>query len=213
MRSAAEKSLESVGFALDGLGLESDHVPDVSQDPSAAGVPTGHVFRVERARGPVWYAKYRLTDGRQVQKKIGPAWTERGRPANGYFTKRTAEAWLRDVLDQVRRGALPAAERTGVTFADSRGRGRLAALHRGGPRPQAVDGPRLSGDGAHPDAAELRVDRDRGDTPAAIEAWLGSLRLAASSRTPALVLMHGIFQRAQGVRAGPTPSPMSRSRP
>ena len=34
--------------------------------------PTGHVFRVERARGPVWYAKYRLPDGRQVQKKIGP---------------------------------------------------------------------------------------------------------------------------------------------
>ena len=36
--------------------------------------PTGHVFRVERARGPVWYAKYRLPDGRQVQKKVGPAW-------------------------------------------------------------------------------------------------------------------------------------------
>ncbi len=56
-----------------------------------AGVATGHVFRVERTRGPVWYAKYRLPDGRQVQKKIGPAWTELGRPANGYFTKRLAE--------------------------------------------------------------------------------------------------------------------------
>jgi hypothetical protein len=22
-----------------------------------AGVPTGHIFRVERVRGPVWYAK------------------------------------------------------------------------------------------------------------------------------------------------------------
>ena len=39
--------------------------------------PTGHVFRVDRARGPVWYAKYRLPDGRQVQKKLGPAWTGR----------------------------------------------------------------------------------------------------------------------------------------
>ena len=48
----------------------------------------GHIFRVERARGPVWDAKYRLPDGRQVQKKIGPAWTERGRPAAGHFTKR-----------------------------------------------------------------------------------------------------------------------------
>jgi hypothetical protein len=24
--------------------------------------PTGHVFRVERKRGPAWYAKYRLPD-------------------------------------------------------------------------------------------------------------------------------------------------------
>ena len=42
--------------------------------------PSGHVFRVERKRGPQWYAKYRLPDGRQIQRKLGPAWTERGRP-------------------------------------------------------------------------------------------------------------------------------------
>lgn len=86
---------------------------------SAFRPPTGHVFRVERAAGPVWYAKYRLPDGRQVQKKIGPAWTERGRPAVGYFTKRTAEAWLRDLLDRARRGTLPGLVRTGVTFDDA----------------------------------------------------------------------------------------------
>jgi hypothetical protein len=33
---------------------------------------SGSVFRVERKRGPVWYAKYRLPSGRQVQKLIGP---------------------------------------------------------------------------------------------------------------------------------------------
>jgi hypothetical protein len=49
--------------------------------------PTGHVLRAERVRGSVWYAKYRLPDGRQVKKKLGPGWTERGRPANGYSTK------------------------------------------------------------------------------------------------------------------------------
>jgi hypothetical protein len=27
--------------------------------------PSGHVFRVERVRGPVWYAKFRLPDGHQ----------------------------------------------------------------------------------------------------------------------------------------------------
>jgi hypothetical protein len=38
---------------------------------------SGHVFRVERVRGPVWYGKYRLPDGWQVQKKIGPAFGPR----------------------------------------------------------------------------------------------------------------------------------------
>jgi hypothetical protein len=69
-----------------------------------AGIPTGHIFRVERERGPVWYAKYRLPDGRQVPKKVGPAWTERSRPANGYFTKRLAEERL------ARRSTKPGAE-------------------------------------------------------------------------------------------------------
>jgi hypothetical protein len=67
----------------------------------------------------VWYAKYRLPDGRQVQRKIGPAWIDRGRPRAGYFTKRTAEGWLRDVLEQARRGTLPGMLETGVTFADA----------------------------------------------------------------------------------------------
>jgi hypothetical protein len=88
---------------------------------SGAGAidPTGSVFRREGARRPVWYAKYRLPDGRQVQRKIGPAWIDRGRPRAGYFTKRTAEAWLRDVLEQARRGTLPGMLETGVTFADA----------------------------------------------------------------------------------------------
>jgi hypothetical protein len=44
---------------------------------------------------------------------------ERGRPPAGYFTKRTAEAWLLDVLHQARHGTLPGQVRTGVTFADA----------------------------------------------------------------------------------------------
>jgi integrase len=81
--------------------------------------PTGHVFRVERKRGPQWYAKYRLPDGRQVQRRLGPAWTERGRPPAGHFTKRLAEAWLRSTLDDARRGTLPGMVRTGASFADA----------------------------------------------------------------------------------------------
>jgi len=65
----------------------------------------------------VWRAKYRLPDGRQVQRTIGPAWTARGRPPRGFYTRRTAEAWLRDILGQARLGTLPGMVRTGHTFA------------------------------------------------------------------------------------------------
>jgi hypothetical protein len=81
--------------------------------------PSGHVFRVERKREPAWYEKYRLPDGRQVQKRIGPAWTERGRPAAGFVAKRIAEAGLQDTLAEARRGTLHGMVRTGATFADA----------------------------------------------------------------------------------------------
>ncbi|MEO8967709.1 MAG: hypothetical protein ABI427_09200, partial [Solirubrobacteraceae bacterium] len=71
---------------------------------AADGIATGSVFRREGARRPVWYGRYRLPDGRQVQKRIGPAWTERARPAAGYDTKRTARSVLRDLLYGARIG-------------------------------------------------------------------------------------------------------------
>src|SRR3982074_3242481 len=77
---------------------------------------SGHVFRVDRVSGPVWYAKYRLPDGRQVQKKLGPAWCRAGCPAGRVVTKRSAEARLREVLVQAHAGSLPGMVRTGVTF-------------------------------------------------------------------------------------------------
>jgi hypothetical protein len=80
---------------------------------------TGSVAKVERKRGSVWYARFRLPSGRQGQKMLGPAWSGRGRPPAGYFTKRTAEDWLRDFLDNVRRGAMPGSVLTGLTFAEA----------------------------------------------------------------------------------------------
>ena len=57
---------------------------------AAVARPSGFVFRLEKA-GASWWAKYRLPDGTQVKRKIGPAWAGRGRPAEGHFTKRLAE--------------------------------------------------------------------------------------------------------------------------
>src|SRR5512132_3540279 len=98
-------------------------VPDVSRDrrtpQGCLRTPAATCSGVERKRGPQWYAKYRLADGRQVQRRIGPAWTDRGRPPSGWYTKRGAEAWLREILDQARRGTLPGPVQTGVTFAEA----------------------------------------------------------------------------------------------
>lgn len=86
--------------------------------------PSGFVFRLEKTRGASWWAKYRLPDGTQVTRKIGPVWTGRGRPAEGHFTKRLAEDWLRDRLEELRAESAaapaagsPAAPR--VTFAEA----------------------------------------------------------------------------------------------
>ena len=165
-------------------------------------VPTGHVFRVERARGPVWYAKYRLPDGRQVQKKLGPAWTERGRPPAGYFTKRRAEAWLREILDEARRGTLSGMVRTGATFADAAAEWLRYVEHDRGRKPSTVDGYRsIVRSELLPRFGDMALESV---TPAVIEAWQASMTQAASTRTKALVLMHGIFQRARKVWALPT---------
>ena len=79
---------------------------------------SGHVFKREGKRGAVWYAKYRLPDGRQVQTRIGPHWSDRKqKPPAGNHTKATAQAWLDDTLAKARRGDLPGMVRTGATFA------------------------------------------------------------------------------------------------
>jgi integrase len=161
--------------------------------------PSGHVFRADRSRGPVWYAKYRLPDGRQVQKRIGPAWTERGRPPAGYFTRRTAEAWLRDLLDQARRGTLPGLIRTGATFADAAAEYLRHAEQDRGCKPSTLRDYR-STIATHllPAFGSMAVE----DIDAAtVERWRAGLPSALSPRTKnkLLIQLHSIFRRAQKV--------------
>jgi integrase len=165
--------------------------------------PSGHVFRTDRTRGAVWYAKYRLPDGRQVQTKIGPAWTDRGRPPAGYFTKRTAEAWLRDVLDQARRGTLPGLVRTGASFADAAAEYLRYAEYDRGCKPSTLRDYR-STIRAHllPAFGSMRVeDID----PATIERWRAALpsTLSPGTKNKLLIQLHGVFRRAQKVYALP----------
>jgi integrase len=162
-------------------------------------------FRVERKRGPVWYAKYRLPDGRQVQKKIGPAWGERGRPPVGWFTKRTAEAWMRDVLDQARRGTLPGMVRTGVTFAEAAAEW-LRFIEEDRERKPSTLNDYRSALKAHllPAFGALALESI---TPELIDAWRRGLTgLSNRSKNKLLIQLHGIFRRAQmvwGLQANP----------
>jgi integrase len=163
--------------------------------------PSGHVFRVERKRGPVWYAKYRLPDGRQVQKKLGPAWTERGRPPAGFLTKRLAELWLSDTLHAARAGTLPGLIGTGATFADaSREWLRYVEQERGRKASTVAD--YRSAVRAHLDPAfgSLALEDVTGEL---VERWVAdALRrgeLSRRSLQKLVVLLNGIFRRARRV--------------
>ncbi|HET7445331.1 MAG TPA: site-specific integrase [Solirubrobacterales bacterium] len=157
--------------------------------------PSGHVFRVERKRGAQWFAKYRLPDGRQVQKKIGPTWSDRGRPPAGYFTKRSAEAWLRTVLEEARNGTLPGLVKTGVTFAEAADEWLRYIEHDRGRKPSTVAGYKaLLKSQLLPTFGDLTIEEI---TTAEIEAWIAGVDRAPATRTKALVLMHGIFKRAR----------------
>jgi integrase len=153
----------------------------------------------------VWYAKYRLPDGRQVQKKIGPAWGERGRPPVGWFTKRTAEAWLRDVLDQARRSTLPGMVRTGATFADAAAEWLRFIEEDRARKPSTLLDYR-SALKAHllPAFGALELESI---TPEQIDAWRRGLTgLSNRSKNKLLIQLHGIFRRAQmvwGLQANP----------
>lgn len=160
---------------------------------------SGHVYRRPGARGDVWYAKYRLLDGRQVKKRIGPAWTGRGRPAAGYLTKRTAEDWLRDRLDEARRGTLPGLVRTGATFADASAEWVRYSEHERACKPSTLSDYKHIARTLDSHFGPRRVEDI---TAADIERWKSiAMSRGNGNRTlqKYLVCLHGIFKRAMRV--------------
>lgn len=162
---------------------------------------TGHVSLKRRKRGNQFYVKYRLPDGRQVQRLLGPAWEQSGRPPAGYFTKRTAAEALGEILADARRGTLAGMDTTGATFADAAGEYLRYVEHvkqidaatvkdyRG-----VIDGYLLEQFGAR--ALEAI-------TPDLIDAYKEGLiaegRLSARVIVRHLTVLHGIFKRAKRV--------------
>jgi hypothetical protein len=162
---------------------------------SQARSTSGHVFRVDRDSGPVWYAKYRLPDGRQVQKRIAAAWTKPGRPDPGYVNRRGAEAWLSDVLAQAHAGTLAGMVRTGVTFERASSEWLRYCVEDRACKPSTMVDYRHTVDRVLvPVFGEQLLD----DISArAIETWRASLTTSARTRNKQLTILNGIFRRAQ----------------
>jgi integrase len=170
---------------------------------------TGHVRLARRKRGDQWYVKYRLPDGRQVQKRLGPAHTGRGRPPAGYFTRRTAEEALQAILTDARRGTLAGMTAIGASFADAAAEWLRYVEYDRGRRPSTVRDYRNAINGRllpeFGDEPLEQIDADR------IDRWRTRLVGELSPRTvnKLLVIMHGIFKRAMRVYGVPS-NPVAR---
>jgi integrase len=161
---------------------------------------SGHVSLRKGKRGGVWYAKYRLPDGRQVQKRIGRAWTEKTAPPDGYFTKASAKAHLDELLAQARQGTLPGMVQTGRTF-------RTAA-------DEWLDYCEKVRDCKASTLRDYRnmvrvLDREFGNrkieaiTPEEIELWITGYSGSNRTRQKYLVCLGSIFKRAMKVHGLP----------
>jgi integrase len=167
---------------------------------------TGYVYTVNRKRGPQWYVKYRLPDGRRVQKLIGPAHAGRGRPPEGHFTKKTANDALQAILTDARRGTLAGMTTTGATFADAAAEWLRYVEQDRKRRPSTVRDYRST--------LEVRLVPEFGSEPLEaidsdrIDSWRAELvadgELSARTINKTLVILHGIFGRAMRVYGLPS---------
>lgn len=136
---------------------------------------SGHVFRYEGKRRPVWRAKYRLPDGRQVQKTIGPAWTARGRPPAGYFC---TGATVADACAEYLRYIEQDRQRKPSTLRDYQSIFRNYVLpHLGDVTLEDLSAERVER------WAAVEIDPDR--------------RLANRTREKAITVFHGVLERAR----------------
>ncbi len=160
------------------------------------GPASGFVFRVERARGPQWYAKWREPGGRQVKRRIRPAWTSRGRPAPGFFTRRTAEDWLRATLSELD-GAAASGAHLSVTFTEA-----AAEWLRYVEEDRAAKATTLRDYRSGLEHHLLPAFGDRqlvSLTASELERWRSTLQLSPRTKNKVMIAVGGIYRRAARV--------------
>jgi integrase len=160
---------------------------------------SGHIYRQDRQTGPRWVAKWRDAAG-QHKRVLGKAWTGKGRPPEGYFTKRLAQQALDEILADARRGSVvPARVRTQVTFADVC-EDFLAWMEQDRQRKRSTLNDYRSAVRKHflPAFGNRPLEQM---TPTAVERWRAGLvaegRLSNRSINKLLTVLHGIFVRAR----------------
>lgn len=150
-----------------------------------------------------------MPDGGQSQKLLGPAWTKRSRPPEGYFNEMKAEAAVDAMVEELRRA--PADTGTDATFAEAAAEylryvedvkqidAATVADYRG-----VVNGYLLEEFGEEP------LDSIK---PAAVELYKERLikegKLSNRTIVRHLTVLHGIFKRARRVWEGLPPNPAS----
>lgn len=166
---------------------------------------SGHVILRQGPRGPVYYLKYRLPDGRQIKRRLGKAWTERGRAPTGYYTPRTAEEALQNILSDARRGTLAGMTTLNAKFADASAEWLRYVQHDRDVKPSTLS------DYRH---MAKRLDRTFGEMPIEridaedIERWRAGLSCSNRTSQKYLIVLNGIFKRAMKVYRLPS-NPMT----
>jgi Phage integrase, N-terminal SAM-like domain len=159
---------------------------------------SGHVFRVERKRGPQWYVKYRVGD-RQSQKRLGAAWLELGQAPPGYYTRRRPGGIGRHPHGRSARRGPPSTESSVTVEQAAEEWLRHCEWERG------AKASTLSEYGSVVRAHILPRFGDQSIesvTARQIEAWAAELLASGRSRrtvNKVLTMLHGIFERARRV--------------
>lgn len=189
----AVRSLQAHGFARCPRQSTRPRHCRVSEYRGGSGQSSGSTAPRGRCGSPSGASR---AAGRQVKRRIGPAWTGRGRPPAGLFTKRTADTWLRDELRDL--DALAAGGRAGCDVRAGRARSGCAPASTTGrsSRRRGATTARASRPSCCPRSASGARATSRRPTP---ERFRSSLRVSARTKNKVLVEPYGIFRRAQKV--------------
>jgi integrase len=161
---------------------------------------SGHVYRQERRSGARWVAKWRDADG-QHKRVLARVWSGKGRPPEGYLTKRGAEEVLDTLLADARRGQLMGVTRTGVLFREAAREWLRHAEHeRAVKTATLVDYRSVVSSRLIPAFGDVPLE---GMTPMSIDRWrrrlLTETALSARTVNKTLTILHGIMERARRV--------------